>query len=113
LVCPPGGVQLVYDERKKMKPADGRGPLVSERERGRGIGPRLLGRLRALTNGPRPRGKEGARPSGQNRERERFFFFIYIFSNFLSFVPKSFSKPFKITFEIFLSFRQITHVNKN
>ena len=34
---PPGGVLLVYDERKKMKPADGWGPLVSERERGKAV----------------------------------------------------------------------------
>jgi len=79
--------------------ADGWGPVVRERrERGPtvsggikdgkdgalgwGIGPRLLGRLCALANGPgpRPRGKEGARPSGQNRERERFSFLLFLYT---------------------------------
>jgi len=50
----------------------------------------LLGR--AL--GQDQKGERKSWAFGQNREVRGFLFFLYILSNFLSFTPKSFSKPF-------------------
>ena len=105
----------MYDERKKMTPADVWGPLVNERERGKGwragledwaavAGPTVRSGQRAEAEGKRRRQREG----------EVFFslFFIYFLISFPLF-QSHFPNHFKITFEIFLSFSQITHVNKN
>ena len=112
----------MYDERKKVMPTDGRGPLVSERERGKGwraglgdwaavAGPTVRSGQRAEAEGKRRSQAFGPK----QREGEVFFslsFFIYFLISFPLF-QSHFPNHFKITFEIFLSFSQITHVNKN
>ena len=65
--------------------------------------------------GAEAEGKRRSQAFGpKQREGEVFFssFFIYFLISFLLFQSR-FPNHFKIIFEIFLSFRQITHVNKN